>query len=123
MPSIHLTPAERQDLLAHDRRSADPEVRLRSHILLLLDAGHPWATVGAVLFCSASTISRWKPTYTAKGPGNDLASPLCGRYSGTNTARLRRLVSFLISFHIGNKAPDACVKSAGSRGLVRACYV
>ena len=56
MPSIPLTPAERQDLLAHDRRSADPEVRLRSHILLLLDAGHPWATVGAVLFCSASTI-------------------------------------------------------------------
>jgi hypothetical protein len=67
VPSIHLTPAERQDLLAHDRRSADPEVRLRSHILLLLDAGHPWATVGAVLFCTATTISRWNRRFEAEG--------------------------------------------------------
>jgi putative transposase len=60
VPSIHLTAAERQDLLDLYRRSAEPEIRLRSHILLLLADGHPWATIGAVLFCSLGTISRWK---------------------------------------------------------------
>jgi hypothetical protein len=42
--SIHRTPAERQGLLDRYRRSADPQVRLRAHILLLLGAGHPRAT-------------------------------------------------------------------------------
>jgi hypothetical protein len=56
--SISLTPAQRQALLDHYRRSADPAVGHRAHILLLLDAGHPWATIGAVLFCSMGTISR-----------------------------------------------------------------
>ena len=60
MASIHLTPAQRRDLLDHYRRSADPAVGHRAHILLLPDAGHPWATIGAVLFCSMGTISRWK---------------------------------------------------------------
>jgi len=64
---IHLTRAERQDLLDRYRRSADPEVRLRAHILLLLDAGHPWATISAVLFCSFSTISRWRRRFEAEG--------------------------------------------------------
>src|SRR5262245_38461637 len=60
MASIHLTSEQRQDLLDQYRRSADPAVRHRAHVLLLLDAGHPWATIGAVLFCSTSTISRWQ---------------------------------------------------------------
>jgi putative transposase len=67
MTSIHLTSADRQTLLAHYRRSADAGVRLRAHILLLLDAGHPWATVSAVLFCSPDTISRWKRRFEAEG--------------------------------------------------------
>ena len=67
MTGIHLTRAERQDLLDRYRRSADPEVRLRAHILLLLDAGHPWATISAVLFCSFSTISRWRRRFEAEG--------------------------------------------------------
>src|SRR5206468_3459552 len=58
--SIHLTPAKRQALLDNYRRSAEPGVRLRAHILLLLAGGHPWATIGAVLFCSTSTVSRWR---------------------------------------------------------------
>ena len=44
MTSIHLTPEEHQALLDHYRRAADPGVRLRA-ILLLLGAGHPWATI------------------------------------------------------------------------------
>jgi transposase len=65
--SIHLTPAERQELLDHYRRPADPDSGHRAHILLLLDAGHPWVTISAVLFCSVSTISRWKQRFEAEG--------------------------------------------------------
>jgi transposase len=67
MASIHLRDAERHQLLDRYRRSADPEARLRAHILLLLHAGHPWATISAVLFCSLSTISRWKQRFEAEG--------------------------------------------------------
>jgi transposase len=65
--SVHLTPGERQALLEHYRRSTDPAVGHRAHILLLLDAGHPWATISAVLFCSLGTISRWKRRFEAQG--------------------------------------------------------
>lgn len=75
MASIRLSPGERQGLLGHYRRSADPEVRLRAHILLLLDAGHPWATICAVLFCSASTISRWRRRFEAEGVDAVLGRP------------------------------------------------
>jgi hypothetical protein len=60
-------PAERQAVLGHYRRSADPGVRLRAHIVPLLDAGFPWATIAAVLFCSSSTINRWKRRFEADG--------------------------------------------------------
>jgi transposase len=67
MDIVRLSPTDRQALLGYYRRSADPGIRLRAHILLLLDAGYPWATVSAVLFCSLSTISRWKGRYEAVG--------------------------------------------------------
>ena len=67
MTSIRLTHAERQVLLDHYRRSADPAVGHRAHILLLLDAGHPWATIAAVLFCSTGTISRWQRRFEKDG--------------------------------------------------------
>ena len=60
LPGIRLTPADRETLLDHYRRSAAPDVRLRAHILLPLGAGRPWATISAALFCSPSTVSRWK---------------------------------------------------------------
>jgi hypothetical protein len=41
MPSIRLTPADRQHLLGQYRRSADPARRFRARTLLLLGAGHP----------------------------------------------------------------------------------
>jgi transposase len=73
--SILLTPAERQTLLDHYRRFADPGVGHRAHILLLLDAGHPWATIGAVLFCSLATISRWKRRFEQDGVDAILGRP------------------------------------------------
>jgi hypothetical protein len=62
-----LTLAGRRELLDHYRRSADPDVGHCAHILLLLDAGHPWATIGEVLFCSLNTISRWKGRFEEEG--------------------------------------------------------
>jgi putative transposase len=73
--SNRLTTAERQALLDHYRRSADPEVGHRAHILLILEAGHPWATIGAVLFCSSATTSRWKRRFEAEGVDAVLGRP------------------------------------------------
>ena len=72
---IRLTPPERCTLLGHDRRSVDPDVRLRAQVLLRLDAGYSWATVRAVLFCSASTISRWRRRWEAEGVGAVIGRP------------------------------------------------
>src|SRR5262249_39188173 len=77
--SIRLSPTDRNALLGHYRRSTDPDVRLRAHILLLLDAGHPWATIGAVLYCSLSTISRWKQRFEADGVAAVLGRPRARR--------------------------------------------
>jgi transposase len=82
MSSINLTPAERQAILDHYRRAAGHDVRLRAHILLLLDAGHSWVTISAVLFCSASTISRWKRRFESEGAGTVFGRPQGRRRSG-----------------------------------------
>lgn len=84
MLSIQLTVAERQTLLGHYRRSADPDVRLRAHILLLLGAGHPWAVVGAVLFCSPSTINRWQRRFKAEGVDAVFGRPRGRQRAGTH---------------------------------------
>ncbi len=84
MARIRLTPATRSVLLGHYRRSADPEARLRAHILLLLDAGHPWATISAVLFCSFSTISRWKRRFESEGIAAVFGRPRGRRRSGVH---------------------------------------
>src|SRR4051812_37323714 len=82
VPSISLSPGDHNVLLAHYRRAADPDVRLRAHILLLLDAGLPWATISAVLFCSFSTISRWKGRFEAEGVDAVLGRPRGRRRAG-----------------------------------------
>jgi hypothetical protein len=48
-------------------RTLTPEVCFRSHILLLLDDGHTWVTVAAMLFCSSRTIDRWVKRFHAEG--------------------------------------------------------
>jgi transposase len=64
---IPLRPDDRKTLLRHHRGSPAPAVRLRCHILLLLDAGHPWALIAAVLFTSTATINRWRRVYLRDG--------------------------------------------------------
>src|SRR3954465_4182284 len=65
--SIDLSPEQRAALLDRYRNDSDPEVRFRSHILLLLADGHTWATVATLLFCSSRTIDRWVKRFHAEG--------------------------------------------------------
>jgi putative transposase len=65
--SVTLDARQRRALLERYRKDPEPEVRFRSHILLLLDDGHPWATVGALLFCSSRTIDRWVKRFAEEG--------------------------------------------------------
>jgi hypothetical protein len=108
MPILNLTPAERQGLLDYDRRSADHEVRLRAHILLLLAAAHPLETVSAVLFCSSGTISRWKQRFEVevgrfpeRGRRPRASSPAWCPKPATGTRRLAGLLPTI--YHTGNR--------------------
>src|SRR3954470_24284767 len=65
--SVGLSPEQRTALLDRYRKDPEPEVRFRSHILLLLDDGHSWATVASLLFCSSRTIDRWVKRFAAEG--------------------------------------------------------
>jgi putative transposase len=65
--SISLTADQRKTLLGFYRGKHLPELRLRAHLLLLLAEGYPWATIGAVLFCSSRTIARWKARFEQEG--------------------------------------------------------
>ena len=65
--SIQLQEAERKSLLDVYRRHSDPAVCRRAHIVLLLAAGHSWATIAAVLFCSTRTIAQWKRRFQEGG--------------------------------------------------------
>src|SRR5919112_3964429 len=65
--SVSLSPKQRAALLDRYRKDPEPEVRSRSHILLLLDDGHSWITVASLLFCSSRTIDRWVKRFHAEG--------------------------------------------------------
>jgi transposase len=65
--SIDLSPEQRASLLDRYRKDPDPEVRFRSHILLLLADGHTWAIVCSLLFCSSRTIDRWVKRFHDEG--------------------------------------------------------
>ena len=64
---LDLAPEQRARLLVLYRGCPDPEVRIRSHILLLLGDGHTWATVATLLFCSSRTIGRRAKRFHAEG--------------------------------------------------------
>jgi transposase len=78
--SIHLRSPQRKALLHMYRRGTDPDVRLRAHILLLLDAAQPWALIVAVLFTSSATINRWRQRFLEGGVAAVLARPARRRW-------------------------------------------
>jgi putative transposase len=61
--SITLTADERAALLDYLRRSPDPALRSRAHIILLLADGLSWSVITAVLFCSSRTVARWQERF------------------------------------------------------------
>jgi len=73
--SIRLRTAQRKAALQVLRRGTDPELRLRAHILLLLDAAQPWALIVAVLFTSTATVNRWRKRFLRGGLDAVLARP------------------------------------------------
>src|SRR5262249_50460654 len=114
MVSINLSQGARKALLDHYRRAADPEVRLRAHILLLLDAGQPWATISAVLFCSVSTISRWKQRYEMEG-----ADAVFGRPRGRKRSRAHAWAALVVQWVLTLSPADfRFVRSRWSCGAV-----
>jgi transposase len=66
-PGIHLRPNDHKTLLRLYRSSPSTAVRLRCHILLLLEAGHPWELIVTALFTSTATINRWRRVYLRDG--------------------------------------------------------
>jgi transposase len=67
MPSLSLTPSQRNTLLRCYRRHQDAGARLRAHIILMLAEGHSWALIGSALYCSARTIANCKRRYEEGG--------------------------------------------------------
>jgi transposase len=76
--ALSLRAAQRKRALNDYRHHPDPAIRLRSHIILLLADGHTWATIGSVLFASASTIARWRRRFDEGG-----VDALVGRPAGS----------------------------------------
>lgn len=72
---------QRKTLLHLYRHHAQPEIRHRAHILLLLADGYTWDTIAAVLFTSSSTIARWQQRFLDGGL-LALAGQASGRRSG-----------------------------------------
>jgi putative transposase len=73
--TISLSSDQRNALLDTYRSDLDPQIRLRAHIILLLAAGHTWATITTVLFCSSRTVARWKQRFTEGGLDAVLGKP------------------------------------------------
>jgi putative transposase len=65
--SILLSRTARKSVLEMYRSEANPQVRLRAHILLLLDDDQPWAAIVAFLYTSTRTINRWRCRYLEGG--------------------------------------------------------
>jgi len=65
--SITLTTDQRAILLDHLRRSPNPDLRLRAHIVLLSADGYAYAAIAAVLYCSSRTIARWRQRFLDHG--------------------------------------------------------
>lgn len=90
MPStISLSAEQRNTLLDYLRKSPDPQLRQRAHIVLLLADGHAWALIGAVLYCSSRTVARWKGRFESGGVEALLGLPKGpGVFFGTRWAQL-----------------------------------
>jgi transposase len=84
--TLALRAGQRRKLLDYYRHHPDPAVRVHAHIILLLADGHSWATIGDVLFASASTIARWQRRFKGGGAEALLHRPLGSRAKWSDRA-------------------------------------
>lgn len=86
--SITLSPDQRDTLLRYYRGPFESSLRLRAHILLLLDDGRSWDDICRALYCSSRTIARWKGRWQRQGLGglNGLPAGPRRRFGGAWTA-------------------------------------
>jgi transposase len=75
--SINLTNSQRDTLFRYYRGPFEPQLRLRAHLLLLLDDGRSWGDIARTLYCSTRTIARWKKRFQRAGL-DALAGPSVG---------------------------------------------
>lgn len=64
---LRISTAERKRLLRSLHHAPSATERLRWNVLLLLADGHSWNHIATVLYCSSSTIARWKRRYAMQG--------------------------------------------------------
>jgi putative transposase len=86
--SITLRPQQRDTLLRYYRTSTNPQLRLRAHILLLLDDGRSWDDIATALYCSTRTIARWKERFEQGGLAALPGQPPGARARGAGWAAL-----------------------------------
>jgi transposase len=72
---ITLTAEQRCTLLRYYRNAGPPQLRLRAHILLLLDDGRTWDDIARTLYCSSRTIDRWRKRFRSGGLAGLLGQP------------------------------------------------
>jgi transposase len=84
--TIAIRLSDRKVLLDVVKTAGTHEQRLRAHILLLLDDGHTWTNIAAVLYTSSSTINRWRKRYLEGGIAAVIDAP--GRQRGSGVAAL-----------------------------------
>lgn len=65
--SVSLGRAERKRLMDMYRKHADPAIRQRAHMMLLLDDRRSWSDITKILYCSTRTLGRWKQRFQEGG--------------------------------------------------------
>jgi putative transposase len=98
---ITLTAADRATLLDYLRRSSNPDLRARAHIILLLAEGHTWSLITAVLFCSSRTVARWQQRFQHGG-----VPALLGQPRGAPTRLGPRWGDLVVAWVTGQRPRD-----------------
>jgi len=99
--SIALAPKDRKILLEMYRKSFDPAIRLRAHVVLLLADRYAWNQIAAMLFTTPRTISRWKKRFEREG-----VDAVFGKHRGRPVVLLVWWVALLIRWVVEKTPRD-----------------
>jgi transposase len=112
--SIALAPKDRKILLERYRKSLDPAIRLRAHVVLLWVDDYPWSQIAAMLFTTPRTISRWKKRFEREG-----VESVLGKHRGRPVVLLTWWVAVVVRWVVEKTPRDfGFWRSRGSWGTV-----